>query len=929
MPGAARVSVRVVPDTKGFRETLQRYLSKTEKTLSVAIKVGVEESADFREKLKAITSEVGRQDATIKADADTKAASAELDAAAHTRTAKIRLKLPSNLGRIALITSAVSALGPLALSSTSGLLTMAAGIASLAALAAPLPGILMAGGVAAVVFVLALKNAGKELAALNPLWKKLNQTIQTNFWGSAKKPILDLVNSVFPQLKSGLADVASALGAWSGSVAKSFKDAFGGDAITSILGKLSDAIKKSMRGTDAFAQSVATLGKFGARYLPAIGDWFSEIAVKFNGWLQKVASDGVLAGWVSNAMIVLGQLGDVAKGVWGTINGLITASGRAGSGGLKTFSQGLLAISKAVNSPGFQTTLASIFAGAGKGASALRDSISHIGSMLAALPIGSILATIGTTVGKLASGIADALSQPGIGKDLLSAIRDISKGILSLIPAIGPLAAAIAPVLKALGPLAVILGKTLAKAIIKLAPTLGDFVKNTLPGLVETVRQGVPLFLKFVDAISAVVGWAAKLAEPLQAGAKAFEDLKNGTTDLTQVMSDALDGKFGGMTQAISQFVYNGGGMLHDFFANTTGMFQDFGSNTAGMFGDFFTNTLGMFTDFFTVNLPQGILAALSGAGQWLVGVGQAILQGLATGFAIGVVAISYFFTKFPSDMANWLAGAGAWLLQTGIDILNGFVTGMVIGYNAVVAWFAALPGKILSFTTAAGAWLLGVGITLLTGFVNGMGTGFSAVVSFFATMPGRILGMVGGAGLWLVQTGINMLHGVSSGAQTGVGSLWSFIRGLPGQIIGFFSGAGGWLFSAGVNIVRGLISGVRSLAGTIGAVFLNQLPDWIRGPFESALGIHSPSKVFAGYGVNIVDGLLNGIDSRQGVLDQSVRAMVTVPDALLSDSRAATNASGAGGSVQITNYITQPEDPRIIGRTVGREAARALAGSI
>ncbi|MGZ7371093.1 hypothetical protein ACXWSM_09370, partial [Streptococcus pyogenes] len=76
---------------------------------------------------------------------------------------------------------------------------------------------------------------------------------------------------------------------------------------------------------------------------------------------------------------------------------------------------------------------------------------------------------------------------------------------------------------------------------------------------------------------------------------------------------------------------------------------------------------------------------------------------------------------------------------------------------------------------------------------------------------------------------------------------------------------AGSWLIDTGKNIVQGLINGMTSLAGKIGSYFLEKIPGWIRKPFESALGIHSPSRVFAGYGENIGQGLINGVQSMAG----------------------------------------------------------------
>jgi hypothetical protein len=57
-------------------------------------------------------------------------------------------------------------------------------------------------------------------------------------------------------------------------------------------------------------------------------------------------------------------------------------------------------------------------------------------------------------------------------------------------------------------------------------------------------------------------------------------------------------------------------------------------------------------------------------------------------------------------------------------------------------------------------------------------------------------------------------------------------------------------------------------------------VPEAIRGPFEDLLGIHSPSRVFMGYGVNIGQGLINGIDGMHGKIESAVTGMASVPPA-------------------------------------------------
>jgi len=277
--------------------------------------------------------------------------------------------------------------------------------------------------------------------------------------------------------------------------------------------------------------------------------------------------------------------------------------------------------------------------------------------------------------------------------------------------------------------------------------------------------------------------------------------------------------------------------------------------------------------------IPGAVLAFFSGIGEWLLDVGRMLLEGLATGIALGFLFVWYMFTQFPTDVINFLVGAGEWLVQAGLDLLTGLGAGIVAGWEFIVAWFTALPGNVLAFLIAAGTWLLATGSNLIDGLRSGIVNGWNAVVAWFQALPGVVLNFLAAAGTWLLVSGQQLIAGIQTGIVNGWNGVVSWFTGLPGTILGFFSGAGQWLWNIGRDMINGLLNGIRSLGSTIGNFFLDLLPDWIVGPFKAALGIHSPSTVFAEFGRNIVQGIPVGMDEEQGALDRRVRDLVSVPD--------------------------------------------------
>jgi hypothetical protein len=299
------------------------------------------------------------------------------------------------------------------------------------------------------------------------------------------------------------------------------------------------------------------------------------------------------------------------------------------------------------------------------------------------------------------------------------------------------------------------------------------------------------------------------------------------------------------------------------------------------------------------VALPQRVLNFVVFAATLLVSIGKDLLDGLQKGIGWGWKVTTEWFTQLPVRLLNFVMFAGALLVSVGKMLLDGFQKGITWGWEAVVAFFTNVPPLILSFLIFAATLLITTGRDLLDGMQRGITDGWNAVSSFVQGIPGAIMAMLSGAGSWLVSAGTSALDGLRTGVSNGWNGVWSFITGIPGAISSAFSGAASWLSTAGGNIVDGLLGGLRSKASSVGKFFLDLLPGWIVGPFKSALGIASPSKVFAGFGMNIGEGLIGGIDGIQGDLDRRVSEMVTVPpvDVALRLGSAAATARGFGVS--------------------------------
>lgn len=153
----------------------------------------------------------------------------------------------------------------------------------------------------------------------------------------------------------------------------------------------------------------------------------------------------------------------------------------------------------------------------------------------------------------------------------------------------------------------------------------------------------------------------------------------------------------------------------------------------------------------------------------------------------------------------------------------------------------------------------------------------------------------------------------LADGAASAVDSVSSFLAALPGRIASFFAGGINLLYNAGRDIVNGLRNGITSAAKGV-LDYISGLADRIAREFKSALGIKSPSRLFAEYGQNIVEGLAQGITASTNLVDGAMGNLIdssrlsninTPVSDLATQGSATSSAAPSAGSVFENGAIT------------------------
>ena len=158
-----------------------------------------------------------------------------------------------------------------------------------------------------------------------------------------------------------------------------------------------------------------------------------------------------------------------------------------------------------------------------------------------------------------------------------------------------------------------------------------------------------------------------------------------------------------------------------------------------------------------------------------------------------------------------------------------------------------------------------------------------------------------------VISLGLQMVISLVKGIAQNIPQLVTSVLNMMATIVQTILDSLPDIIEVGKNIVRGLWGGIKSMASWIGekvSGFVGGLVDGVKG----VLGIHSPSRVFAGIGQNMALGLGQGFERQMQRVSSGIQDAIPTPTvdtvynaaAGMVNGLAAQSAGNPGGSYTI-----------------------------
>lgn len=241
--------------------------------------------------------------------------------------------------------------------------------------------------------------------------------------------------------------------------------------------------------------------------------------------------------------------------------------------------------------------------------------------------------------------------------------------------------------------------------------------------------------------------------------------------------------------------------------------------------------------------------------------VGVQFLSTLASGIISAIPALISSAPQIVDNFINALVELFPKVLIAGTDILSQLTSGIESGLPNMVSRIPEIITQFLDYITEQLPTILNKGSEILNSLINGIINSIPKMVAALPQIITAFTKFIADNLPKILSSGISIITKLIGGILSALPSLIASVPQIIDAIVDGIMGAMGSIVDVGKSIVEGIWEGISSLDGwlrdKVGGFF-----GGILGGIKSFLGIHSPSKVFAGIGQNMALGVGQGWDN-------------------------------------------------------------------
>ena len=294
--------------------------------------------------------------------------------------------------------------------------------------------------------------------------------------------------------------------------------------------------------------------------------------------------------------------------------------------------------------------------------------------------------------------------------------------------------------------------------------------------------------------------------------------------------------------------------------------------------------------------VPEIVVQLLSSLQTQLPLIAQAgieLLQNLADGFASNIPSLLEQILPMILSFTETLRENFGQIVDAGIDLILKLVDGLIEGLPTLIEYIPTIITNITGLINDNLPKIINAGITIIGKLVAGL---IKAIPTIIANIPQIINAIVN---TFTAFNWLNLGKSIITGLGNGLKSMVSFIKNIGSELIqaikGGFSKLPSEMLNIGKNIVQGVWNGIKGMIGWFTSQVRNFFSS-IVSSVKNALGIHSPSKVFAGIGEYMAEGLGEGWNKAYSDVERLIDKDMAFSGSISTSANSTNKATGGAG---------------------------------
>lgn len=461
-----------------------------------------------------------------------------------------------------------------------------------------------------------------------------------------------------------------------------------------------------------------------------------------------------------------------------------------------------------------------------------------------AIPV--LVAALPTLITSLIDGLLSAIPQIiQAGIDLLtSLITALPEIIATIVAAIPEIINGIITALLENIPLIIQAGIDLLVALIQALPQIITTIVQAIPqiisGIVNALAQNIPQIIQV--GVQLFVALIQNLPTIIVEIAKAVPQIVSGIVSAF----DSLDG----------EMVNAGANLLHGLWEGI--------SSAASWLWDKVTGWASSLVDgikgFFGIHSPSTVFAE----------IGTNMGEGVGVGFGESMDGVS-------ADMTAAMGGAGQLTAAEAVRAVNDGIIANIEGLSGAVN---AIVERVISGLTAQAQRLNQAGQDFDRHISSGMITAIPQIAAKIPQITQSIITAFNAQNQKFIEAGVTIDKNIASGMVQGIPQITSKVAQIVQPVLTALRSFVSEFTAAGEDMVRGIWQGFQNMSGWLESRVRSMMRE-IVAAVEDEMQIASPSKVFAGIGAYMAQGIGEGFGREMRGVEKSIRKATdnAVPD--------------------------------------------------